>query len=95
MAVTPETLPRHELVGLAVEVIDGADDAQIGIAGTVVGETTKTLVIETADREWQVPKATATFAVTLPDGEVVAIDGEELVARPARRTEQQGDSKWR
>jgi len=45
-------------------------------------------------REWQVPKADATFEFDL-DGQTVTVEGERLEARPARRTERTGDSKWR
>ena len=46
-------------------------------------------------RVWQVPKGEATFEFSLPDGRTVTVEGEQLVARPARRTERTGDSKWR
>ncbi|MCU4752884.1 ribonuclease P protein component 1 [Halobacteria archaeon AArc-curdl1] len=46
MALTPETLPRHELNGLPVRVVDSDDADRIGIMGRVVLETTKTLSIE-------------------------------------------------
>jgi len=95
MTMAPETLPRRELVGLDVEVAESADPSKVGIAGTVVAETTQTLAIEGADRVWHVPKAESTFEFTLPDGQVVSVDGDGLVARPARRTEATGDSKWR
>jgi len=96
MELTPETLPRHELLGLSVEVVAASNPDAVGIAGEVVAETTNVLGIE-CDRESrvaQVPKADATFAFTLPDGTRVTVEGERLVARPARRTEQTGDSRW-
>lgn len=55
----------------------------------------------------QIPKADTTFELCLsdspsgplggPDGESewVTVAGERLVGRPARRTERDGDSKWR
>ena len=103
MPLTPETLPRHELIGLEVEVVSATNPDHVGIAGEVVLETTKTLGIERrADGEARVshvPKADATFEFRLPAGtgtvSVVTVEGERLVARPARRTEQTGDSKWR
>jgi len=100
MPLTPETLPRHELAGLEVEVVAASNPDVIGLAGTVVTETTKTLGIEGADRVWHVPKDTATFRFELPadgdrDSRSVRVDGSKLVARPARRTEATGDSKWR
>ena len=94
MPLTPETLPRHELVGLDCEVASASNLDAVGIRGTVVTETTQMLTIEGADRVWHVPKDSATFAFDLST-ETVLVDGDRLVARPARRTENTGDSLWR
>jgi ribonuclease P protein subunit POP4 len=101
MGLTPETLPRHELAGLDVEVVSASNPDLVGLAGEVVAETTQTLGIERPDqtggesRVATVPKDGATFAFALPDGTTVTVEGERIVARPARRTEQRGDSQWR
>ena len=100
MPLTPETLPRHELVGLEVEVVAASNPDVIGIDGTVVTETTQMLGIEGATRVWHVPKDSATFRFELPAtagerSKKVRVCGEKLVARPARRTETTGDSQWR
>jgi ribonuclease P protein subunit POP4 len=98
MPLTPATLTRHELAGLPVSVVAAANPDLLGIEGTVVAETARTLSVEGSERVWQVPKADATFEFTLPDDgatQVVRVEGERLVARPARRTERAGDSKWR
>ena len=100
MPLTPATLTRHELIGLPVRVAAASNPDCVGIEGEVVMETTRTFRIEGIRTEsgdarvWQVPKADATFAFDV-DGETVTVDGERLVARPARRTERPGDSKWR
>ncbi|WP_181685424.1 ribonuclease P protein component 1 [Halorhabdus salina] len=105
MSRTAATLARHELLGLAARVSDATDSGLVGIDGTVVAETTNTVSIERGGRTWQVPKAGATFAFDLPGDvagspdagkpERVAVDGERLIARPARRTERRGESTWR
>jgi ribonuclease P protein subunit POP4 len=95
MALTAETLVRHELVGLDVRVVSASNPDVIGVSGEVVTETTRTLGIETDGQVSHVPKDSATFEWTLPSGEVVRTAGERLLARPARRTEQTGDSRWR
>ena len=95
MPLTPETLTRHELVGLDVEVVAASNPDAIGISGRVVMETTQLLTIERDARVWHVPKEGATFAFDLPSGDRVRVKGERLVARPARRTANAGDSKWR
>ncbi|WP_336337122.1 ribonuclease P protein component 1 [Haloarcula brevis] len=94
MPLTPETLPRHELVGLDCEVVAASNPDAVGISGTVVMETTQMLTVEGADRVWHVPKDGATFSFAV-SGQRVRVDGDRLVARPARRTENTGDSLWR
>jgi ribonuclease P protein subunit POP4 len=102
----PATLPRHELAGLHVEVVDSSNPDLVGVAGEVVDETTNTLLVAREGRAKQVPKAAATFEFRLPDdgcdgdtgatdASYVTVDGERLVARPARRTEHTGDNTWR
>jgi len=95
VTVTAETLTRHELVGLEVEVVAASNPDLLGTSGETVMETTRTLGIEYEGRVLQVPKADAAFEWTLPGGERVRTDGARLVGRPARRTEQRGDSIWR
>ncbi|GAB6880067.1 ribonuclease P protein component 1 [Halorubrum gandharaense] len=59
--ITPETLVRHELVGLPVRVADADNDAHIGIEGRVLYETFHTLVVRTGSGDKRVPKAGTTF----------------------------------
>ncbi|QLG63351.1 ribonuclease P protein component 1 [Halorarum salinum] len=79
MPLTPETLTRHELIGLPVRVAAAASDAHVGIAGHVVSESQRTLSIrETpqasrrggdaagASGDKVVPKRGATFEFALP-----------------------------
>jgi ribonuclease P protein subunit POP4 len=91
--LTAETLPRHELAGLSVRVHEARHEGYVGIAGDVVDETRNTLLIGAA--RTQVPKAACEFAFDLGDGTTVLVEGERLVADPARRTEVTGDNLWR
>jgi ribonuclease P protein subunit POP4 len=91
--MTPESLVRHELAGLDVEVVASPDSDRVGIAGRVRDETTNTLLVATSEGVKQVPKAAATFRFTVDSTDVV-VDGDRLLARPARRTEQNGGSLW-
>ena len=59
--ITPETLTRHELVGLPVRVVDADSDAHVGIAGRVLHETFNTLVVRTGSGDKRVPKSGTTF----------------------------------
>lgn len=91
----PETLVRHELVGLQVAVVDATNQDLIGIEGHVEDETQHTLLIRTSDdgERKQVPKGSATFRFIV-DETTVIVDGTRLVARPAKRTEQSKGSIW-
>jgi ribonuclease P protein subunit POP4 len=69
MALTPETLTRHELNGLRVAVADAHNPDLVGTAGRVVGETMRTLRVESDEsRVKQVPKRGSTFEFELPFG---------------------------
>ena len=71
MALTPETLPRHELNGLPVRVVESDDPGKVGIEGRVVIETTNTLRIEVREngesRVVQVPKSGSVFEFAITD----------------------------
>ncbi len=71
MALTPETLPRHELNGLPVRVVESDDSGKVGVAGRVVVETTNTLAIEVRtdgeSRVLTVPKSGSTFEFAITD----------------------------
>ena len=77
MALTPETLPRHELNGLTVAVVDASNPDLVGIAGRIVVETTNTFHVDTTTgssssddgdaRVRQVPKRGSTFEFRLTD----------------------------
>jgi ribonuclease P protein subunit POP4 len=133
MALTPETLPRHELAGLPVRVVESTDPGRVGLAGRVVAETTGTLRVESESGVTTVPKRGTRFAFRVeqptdeaagsrerpgiaserppetvgtatasPDqsdgcegGTYVTVDGDVLLSRPARRTEQGVDTTWR
>jgi ribonuclease P protein subunit POP4 len=108
MTLTPATLPRHELCGLHTRVAAARNRSLVGIEGRVVRETEQTVSVATNDRTKHVPKAGATFEFALGEATTssartndpasaahVTVDGDRLVAPPARRTETTGDSKWR
>ena len=65
--LSPETLTRHELVGLPVRVADADSDAYVGIAGRVLFETFGTLVVRTESGDKQVPKTGTTFEFAVVD----------------------------
>jgi len=66
MPVTPQTLVRHELIGLAVEVTGATDPTRVGTSGRLVDETQQTVTIATAAGDTQVPKAGTQLRFVLP-----------------------------
>lgn len=95
-AMKPEQLPRHELNGLQVRVVEASDPGMVGIEGRVVVETTDTLHIEDrADtpRVRQVPKRGTTFEFALPGGEGTdaSVTAAAATAAAAEHVTVQGD----
>src|SRR6056297_3796835 len=70
MPRTPETLTRHELIGLPLRVADAASADYVGLSGRVVGETMNTLVVSTESGDKRVPKAESVFEI--------AVSGESI-----------------
>ena len=72
MPLSPETLPRHELVGLHVRVAESTDPTRVGIEGRVVRETMRTLVVRGSE---------ARSASEKPNGESREVTGERVVPK--------------
>ena len=81
MAVTPENIIRHELIGLNVEVISCSDPEKEGLSGKVLDETRDTLRIE----DHKVVKNNCRFLFKLTSGEEVEVEGESIQGRPEDR----------
>jgi len=65
--ITPDTLPRHELIGLPVRVADAASVDHVDIGGRVARESERTVVVRTRSGDKRVPKAGTTFEFAIPD----------------------------
>ena len=72
--ISPDTLTRHELVGLPVRVVDAASDAYSSVAGRVLRESARTLVVRTPSGDKRVPKAGTTFEFALGDSVTTRTD---------------------
>jgi RNase P/RNase MRP subunit p29 len=83
-----ENITRHELIGLAVSVVNAADKNKVGLKGIVTDETKNTLVIRngtTANaREKRIPKKDSIFRFQTEKGEVDVI-GSAIQCNPADR----------
>jgi ribonuclease P protein subunit POP4 len=92
MAITPQNLVRHELIGLKVKVAKSADPTQ-KFSGMVVDETYNTFKIESKGKERVIPKKNSIFIFTLPNGMKVEIEGKILISRPEDRIKKKFE-KW-
>jgi ribonuclease P protein subunit POP4 len=90
MPITPENLPKHELIGLEVEVIESTDESLVGIKGEVLDETQSILTIENK----QVEKKNCIFQFILPNRQEVKLNGELINKRPEERAGMTLPNKW-
>ena len=78
MPLTPETLTRHELIGVPIRVADAPNPDLVGLSGRVVSETMQTFVVATDSGEKRVPKVGTTFEMALvPTADQTAGDTDE------------------
>lgn len=90
MSITPENLPKHELIGLEAEIVKSTDESLVGIKGEVLDETQSILTI----KDKQVEKKICKFKFTLPDGQEVKLDGKLIAKRPEERVGMTLSNKW-
>ncbi|THE64472.1 ribonuclease P [Salinadaptatus halalkaliphilus] len=93
MTLTPETLPRHELNGLPVRVVESTDASRVGLEGRVVIETTNTLSVEIREggdtRVVTVPKSGSVFEFAITDD---AADAAKASGTTSKLADTQPDS---
>lgn len=80
------SVARGELIGLPVRITAASDAGLVGLSGTVIDETLRTLTIRRDDgRESRISKPGTTFEFTTPKGKVT-VDGRAIEFRPEDRT---------
>jgi ribonuclease P protein subunit POP4 len=93
MRIAP-SLSQHEFIGLKVEVVRSSNPSQVGIKGTVIDETQKTLKILQNGKEKVIMKEASTFHFTLPDKSKIEVEGKILVGRPEDRVKKAVRRRW-
>ncbi|TGC08466.1 ribonuclease P protein component 1 [Methanolobus halotolerans] len=94
MEITPSKLIFHELIGLAVEVVDATNPTLSSISGKVVDETKNMIIVRTeTGQDKMVPKIGTTFMFRIPARlsgnhaeKHVKIEGNLLLSQPENRT---------
>ena len=85
MNLSPESLARHELIGLEVRVVTSSNSSQIGLKAQVVDETRNTFLLETKAKVLRLAKRNTNLIFTLPDGQNVRVYGSILISKPENR----------
>jgi len=75
-----------EFLGLDIAVKSSTNPSLEGISGRIVGETMKTFSIKTSSAVKVVPKKGCVFRLRLASGEVVELNGDEVLKRVEERT---------
>ena len=83
--ITPQNILRHELIGMNVRVTRAKNPTIKGARGTVINETRNMLTLVDGGKRRMIPKSVATFRFKLPNGVLVDVDGERLIASPENR----------
>lgn len=97
--ISSKNIFYHELIGLELKVVDSSNPSLIGLCGTVIDETKKTLLIEVLEKDLSsnqndfdfiykeklIQKDVSVFQFKVPDGTIVEIDGKILLNRPEDR----------
>ena len=93
MKITPSIL-QQEFIGLRAKIVGSSNPFNIGIKGTITDDTRNTLTIRQNNEEKTIIKNTSIFHVTLPDEQIVEIDGKVLVGRPEDRVKKIVRRHW-
>ncbi|MFP4045481.1 MAG: ribonuclease P protein component 1 [Candidatus Aenigmatarchaeota archaeon] len=82
---TVKNLPRHEIIGLEVEVIESSNTDEQGLSGKVVDEQENVLKIEADVEVKTVQKSGRKFVFELPSGKKVKVSGDLIQGKPEER----------
>lgn len=85
MNLNPESLARHELIGLDVLVESSSEPGIVGLRAQVVDETRNTFLLETERKVVRIPKKNTSLIFLLSNGQRVRVAGSILISQPENR----------
>lgn len=83
-------IPRHELIGTTIEVVDAQNKSLIGIKGKIIDETRNMLILDGGKR---IIKDKVRLKMKI-DNKNIEIDGRILVGRPEDRIKKVRKIQW-
>lgn len=93
MPITIHNMRAHEFIGLQLTVTAASDPTLKGLVGIIRDETRNTLRVEARGKILTLPKAGTIFNLTLDNGEILTVPGNEVKYRPEDRVKK-GLTRW-
>jgi RNase P/RNase MRP subunit p29 len=87
-------LTIRPLIGLLATVKQSTNPVLRKISGIIVDDTSNMLTLSDGLRHRQIPKTSAVFELSLPNGEKAEIDGTALLGNPAERLRRAKKLRW-
>jgi ribonuclease P protein subunit POP4 len=94
MRITPENIVRHELTGLPIHIVESTDPKLVCKNGVIIGESKNMIHFRANQRELRVSKNNSVFDMTLPNGDIVRINGSVLLGRTEDRMKKRLNRSW-
>lgn len=94
MPITPRNVLRHELIGLKVKIVKSSDRNLVNMTGIIIDETKKTLVILSNQQEKRIAKQIVKLHISLPNGNIIEVNGRKLLGQPENRAKKTIRRKW-
>ena len=83
--INEKNLPRHEVIGLNVCVVQSSNQTHIGVKGKIIAEMKNIFVISDDSKERWIPKDTAIFCFCLPNKTHVVLNGKLFIGKHSER----------
>jgi len=84
MKVNAKNLPRHDLIGLCIRIVDAKNKSLVGLEGEIVNETRNMIEVDDGKKTRKIMKSQIKIEVEI-QGKKYEVDGRVLVGRPEDR----------
>jgi ribonuclease P protein subunit POP4 len=91
--ITASILQRG-FIGLKAKIVRSSNPSNVGISGKIIDDTQNTLAILHNNKKKVIAKETSVFHLTLPDNQVIEVDGKILIGRLEDRVKKALRRRW-